>query len=505
LNQLTEEKKSAIKWIDENSEMISGFHQRIWKYAEPAFREYESVKAFADFHRKEGFNVVIGVAGLPTAYIATWGEGSPVISTYTEYDAVPGTSQDAINYRATANPYMAGHTDPHSALGVGSLIGATAAKEAMEKHSLSGTIKVFGTPAEKVCAKPWLASKGLFENLDALIGWHPRNKTTVMYETQWGSYWSLAFIFECNKPEEWISQTPDLQRQARCPGALDALCLMYTTTKYTKEAMLPNTGLWSINETALVAGQSTADNIPPKISVIAYAFRSGSLSQQEQIHKVLMNNAKNVANITGCQLRTRWISKTRTGLFNKCLADIAYQNLESIGPPRYSESDKAVARKIIQNLGYDDITEPYHEELTPPNEWEKYWRSMIPPTQQKFGSDDYVEFTWHCPTVWIQIYTPRIELPGIRTPQWAKVALGGIKGPIDKSINIAGKAISATMLDLFTNPEKLRDCQEEFKERTKIYKEEPLLKPDLIPPMDLPWPEYITTVRGREWHIPPMK
>jgi aminobenzoyl-glutamate utilization protein B len=504
MGELTEAKKTAFSWIDENSERISEFHQLIWGYAEPALREYKSVEAFAQFHRDEGFEVEMGIAGMPTAYLATWGSGRPVVSTYTEYDAVPGTAQDPVPYRSTDNPYRAGHTDPHSALGVGALVGAVATRHALEEHGLEGTVKVFGAPAEKICvAKAFQAARGYYEGLDAAVTWHPRQTTTVQYTTQWGSYWCVAFIFECDDPENWISYAPDLPRQARAPAALDAVCLMYTTTKYTKEAMLPRTGLWSINEAVLAAGQCTSDNIPPRIGVITYAFRSPSLVQQEQIYKVLQNNAESVSKATGCTVTAQWVTKTRTGLFNKALADLAYENLELIGAPKYTDAEKEVARKMIRDLGHEPPEEPFNEELTTPEEWERQWRSVIPPHQEKFGSDDYVEFTWHCPTVWIQVHRPNVRVPGVRLPRWIHYALGGIKGLIDKTIYTAGKAISGTMVDLVTDPATMKACLDEFKARTAEYKEEPLLPLDLEPPIDLRWPEYVTTVRGREWWIPP--
>jgi len=502
LTQLTEAKKTAFKWIDDNAEYISDFHQLIWNYAEPSFREYKSSKAFVEFHKKEGFKVVHGVAGMPTAYIATWGEGNPVLSTYCEYDAVPSAWQDQVPYRSAANPYRAGHTDPHSALGVGALIGAVALKHAMEEHGIEGTIKVFGTPAEKVCAKSWFAAKGYFDGLDAMVGWHPRAYTTVMYETQWGSYWNIAFVFECEEPEKWIAYADDLPRNARAPGALDAVALMYTTTKYLKEAMLPRTGLWTINEAVMAAGQATADNMPPRLGIIQYAFRSPSLTQQEQIAKVLINNAENVARITGTKLTLRWVTKQRTGLFNKALADLAYENLKLVGPPRFTEEDKKIANELLRNLGFPEQKEPFNEELTPPEEWERIWRSVIPEHQKKFGSDDYVEFQWHCPGAWIQVYRPQITVPGVRLPRWPHYYLGGVRGPIDKTIYTAGKAISATLLDLAEDPAKLKACKDEWEMRIKQEYEPPQLDPSWDPPIDLPWPEYVVTERGYDWHIP---
>ncbi len=505
MTELTEAKRTAFGWIEENEERISDFHQLIWRYAEPALREYNSCRAFVEFHREEDFDVEEGIAGMPTAYMATWGSGRPVIATYTEYDAVPGMAQEPVTHREAANPYQAGHTDPHSALGVAALVGATATRHAMEEHGLEGTVKVFGAPAEKICvAKPYQAARGYYDGLDAAVTWHPRQATTVMYETQFGSYWCVAFIFECDEPEKWFDYA-DLPRGARAPAALDAICLMYTTTKYTRVSMLPASGSWSLNEAVLVAGQCTSDNIPPRIGVITYAFRAPTLAQQEQIYRVLQNNAEAVAKATGCTVETRWVTKTRIGLPNIALADIAYENLELVGPPRWSEEEKEKAREIARNLGHEPPEEPYNETLTPPDEWEKGVRNRIPPHQRNIGSDDYVEFTWHCPTVWIQVARPTLSVPGVRLPGWTRLALGGMRGVIDRTIYTAGKAISGTMLDLVTDPAKLKACQDEFRERTRDHKQEPLLPPDLEPPIDLRWPEYITTVRGREWWIPPIQ
>ncbi len=500
--KLTRAKKTAFKWIDDNAERLSDFHQLIWNYAEPSFREYKSARAFVDFHREEGFSVKHGVAGMPTAYVASWGEGKPVLSTYTEYDAVPSAWQDPVPYRSADNPYRAGHTDPHSALGVGALAGSVALKHAMEEHGIKGTIKVFGTPAEKVCAKSWFAAKGYFDGLDAMVGWHPRASSTVMYTTQWGSYWNVAFVFECDEPEKWMAYADDLPRNARAPGALDAVAMMVTDTKYTKEAMLPRTGLWTINEAVMVAGQATADNMPPRLGIIQYAFRSPSLTQQNQIAKVLINNAENVARITGTKLTIRWITKQRTGLFNKELADLAYENLELVGPPKFTEGDNAIANELLVNMGYSEQDMPFHEKLTTPQEWEKMWRSGIPSHQKKFGSDDYVEFQWHCPGVWIQVYRPRISVHGERLPRWPYFYLGGVKGPIDRTIYTAGKVICSTLLDLAEDPLKLKRCKDEWSDRIKQEYEEPQLDPEWDPPVDLPWPEYVVTERGYDWHIP---
>src|SRR5215813_10055798 len=124
---MTNEKRYAHAWIDEHAQRFSDFHLRIWHYAEPAWREYKSAKAYCELLRNEGFSVEEGSGGMPTAFAARWGKSGPVLGAYAEYDAVPGNSQQVVPYRAPRvglHPWAAGHTDPHSALGTTTLAGA---------------------------------------------------------------------------------------------------------------------------------------------------------------------------------------------------------------------------------------------------------------------------------------------------------------------------------------------------------------------------------------------
>jgi aminobenzoyl-glutamate utilization protein B len=294
-----------MEWIDENRERLSDFDLQIWNYAEPAWREYRSSAAYCDLLRTEGFDVEEGSGDMPTAFVASYGEGKPVLGSYAEYDAVPGNSQQPVPYQAPReglHPWAAGHTDPHSMLGVAGLTGAVATRSAMEKSGLRGTIRFFGEPAEKVCgSKPVHAAKGYYDGVDAFVCYHPHPTNTTVWDTHCGSYWSVVFTFECLRPEAWIDPglmvTPSSKSHAvaRCPGAVDALCLMYTTTKYTKEAMFPHTGTWTLNEFVLAAGDATSDNLPPRFSQIQYSWRSPTLAVQQQIYEVLENNARHAA------------------------------------------------------------------------------------------------------------------------------------------------------------------------------------------------------------------
>src|SRR5437588_7507149 len=148
------EKQYALEWVEANRRRLSDFDLEIWRYAEPAWREYKSARAYCELLRAEGFSVEEGSGGMPTAFVATWGDGGPVLGAYAEYDAVPGNSQQQTPYQAPReglHPWTAGHTDPHSMLGTSALAGVLAAKAAMQRHNLKGTLKFFGEPAEKVC------------------------------------------------------------------------------------------------------------------------------------------------------------------------------------------------------------------------------------------------------------------------------------------------------------------------------------------------------------------
>ena len=515
------EKQAALDWVEANQKRLSQFHQQIWHYAETAFREYRSARAYFELLRAEGFQVEEGSAGMPTAFLATFGEGRPVLGTYAEYDAVPENSQQPVPYRAPReglHPWAPGHTDPHSALGVAALAGVLGAKAAMARHGLRGTLRFFGEPAEKVCgSKPVHAAKGYYDGADAYISYHPGATSTTVWDTHCGAYWSAVFTFECLDPETWIDQSllPFPGRAhagARCPAALDAACLMYTTTKYTKEAMFPHAGTWTLNEFILVGGQCTSDNLPPRLAQIQYAWRSPTLGIQEQIGRVLEKNARHAAESTGCRLSVRWITKTRVGLGNHALADLTYRNLELVGPPVPGEEARAFAREIQKNLGLQPMPDPFDDacqRLVTPEEHEAQLRLNLPGWQLNFTSDDYVEYTWHAPTV--RLFTGRPTLrppaPGYQYPAWARNALGGVPGCIDPMTFVAGKTIAATLIDLLTRPEDLARARAEFEERTGggvgggLWVA-PLLPRNFVPPIDLRWPEYVTTPRGDEWWIP---
>lgn len=516
----TAARAAALDWIGANEKRMSEFCARIWSHAEPAWREYRSARDYVELLRAEGFTVEEGSGGMPTAFVATWGTGQPVLASFSEYDAVPGNSQQVVPRpapREGLHPYTAGHTDPHSVLGTAALAAVLGAKAAMTAHGVPGQLKLFGEPAEKVCgSKPIHAAKGYYDGLDAAVVWHPWPSNTVTSETQFGAYWSAVITFEADAPEQWVD--PSLMpidaahAVARCPGAVDALCLMYTTTKYTKEAMFPHAGSWTLNEHILGDGGATSDNLTPRFSQIQYSWRSSSLGIQEQIWRVIAQNARHVAGITGCKAYVRWVTKTRVGVPNTVMMDVTWKNLQAVGAPRYSEEALEFGRQIQRNLGLEPMADPFIASvtrLTPPEENEAKLRAGLPSWQQHLSADDYVEFCWHCPTVRLLAARPRLRPPssGYAYPNWAYNALGGLPAAVDPGMFVAARTMALTLVDLATQPDVLARAQAEFRERSGggvggEYWVGPLLPRDFSPPVDLRWPEYVTTPRGEEWCFP---
>ncbi|MCK4703023.1 amidohydrolase [Candidatus Bathyarchaeota archaeon] len=521
MSKIQKEKQTALGFVDENRQWLSDFHMEIWNLAEPAFREYRSAAAYVKLLRDDGWTVEEGSGEMPTAFCAVWGEGKPVIGGFAEYDAVPGMSQAPVPYRKprdeNLHPYAAGHTDPHSALGTGALFGFLAAKHAMEKHKLKGTLKLFGEPAEKVCgSKPVHAAKGYFDDFDASIPYHPSGYNTVRYEINAASYWNTLYTFETLHPENWF-RPKDVpfnilgHAGGRIPAALDAVCLMYTATKYVEDAMLPYTAYWTMNEYIMVGGQATSDNLPPRIAQIQYAHRAPLLEMQEQISNVLDNTAKGVAQITGTRVTKRIIARTRVGLSNKKLSEVLYRNLQTVGPPVFGEEAREFGRKIQENLGFEPMEEPLTEAcqtIAPRDYFDKDIRYKFPAWVTTQGSDDYVDYQWTAPSTRLNTANAGLRNPDPNKslPPWTRLAMNGYSPCIDPGIVTASKTIGTTIVDLLTHPGELAQAKEEFDERTGggvggSRWVAPLLPKDFYPPIDLPWPEYVTTQRGFEWSL----
>jgi len=524
---MTTGKDLAFSWVEENRPAWSQWNRTIWEFGETAWREYRSAAWYADLLETHGFTVERGSGGMPTAFCARWENGAgPTVGGYAEYDGVPGNCQAADTVkrpRDGLSVHAGGHTDPHSALGMGSLAGFLAAKAAMEARGIGGRLVFFGEPAEKVRgSKPIHAARGYYDELDAAISFHPFYMlplcNTVRWDTHCGAAYAMVYTFACEEPESWLaagstSPIPASHAEPRAPGANDAVVQMYLSGKALKEHLAGTGVSWSMNEAILNAGQATADNLPAGMAQIMYLMRVPDLAMAEHIAKGLDHYAQSAAQLAHCSWRRDWVSKSRPGLANHALARATYANLEAVGAPRFGGEAVRLAREIQGNLGMDPMEAPFLpaiSELIAPEEAERQLREILPPSQTHFTSDDYTEYCWHAPTVRLYIGRPALapapERPGY--PAWVMNALGGLSPCIDPMIETAAKTISATILDLLGDNGLLGEAQAEFEARTgggvggKRWIA-PLC--DYDPPVDFRWPEYVGTERSaRDWVIPTM-
>lgn len=477
-------KRWAVKWIEENTACMAEMSDTLFEWAEPGLREYKSAKLLADYLTRNGFRVEEGVAGMPTAFVAEWGDAGPVMGFFAEYDATPGHSQKAVPYEDPEVPHGPGFTDAHNMIGVASCFTAVALKETVVEHDINARVKLLGTPAEKLCVgKPYMARDGLFDGMDALIAWHPGGPTTVLGEVWPLAYKSVLFNFSMERAAGGTSG------DVSYPGALDATVLMYNNVNFMKEhmpALMRRGG--SINEFIMTGGQCTVAT--PEFAQIIYAWRNTSLADQQAVSEVIERCARGAALVTGCRVESRAVTAVRTGLPNRVMTDVMLRNLRLVGPNRYTEEDKEFAREIQRSLGLEPMEEPYDTRITEP---EHAYDSFHP-------ADDVNEFTWHAPSARLYVSKSLAPIPGYRYPRWVISALCGT-GATHRMGMTAAKVQAITAIELLQNPEHLAQAKTEFEERRKKHTEDPLLPEGLEPPIRLRWPEWVDRP-GSEWWIP---
>jgi aminobenzoyl-glutamate utilization protein B len=423
----------------------------------------------------------MGVAGMPTAFVATYGSGRPVIGLFAEYDATPGNSQKPVAWREPVRPRGAGFEDGHNILGAASSAAAVATKVAMESHQIPGTIKILGTPAEKLCiGKPYLARDGYLDGLDAAIAWHPRGYNTVAWDVGLGCYQSVLFEFrgmQAYGGHPW-----------RGTSAVDGAFLMNTITNMVKEH-LPRDYVATINEIITVGGQCPTDL--PEYTQQWYAFRATTRAGILEIMERLSRCAEAAALATGCSQEMRVVSGTRTWLPNHSMAELVFRNLEMVGPPRLTDGDKAFGRKLQEVVGLQPLDEPFDLTITPP--------AKEVTGDHLGGADDVNEFSWHAPTARLHTTYYFKYMYEDRIPSWSTAALACTNVAHQCALT-AAKTMALSAVELLTSPDAVKEAQSEYRERTRDGLMSVAVPADAEPPIDaiFSFPPYYP----ERWHPP---
>ena len=432
-------KQKAVATIDSQRSQLSTLSDEIWAYAETALTETQSAQALADHAEQQGFEVQRGVSGMPTAFVASFGKGSPVIGVLGEYDALPRLSQNASPVRSPLSEGAPGHGCGHNLFGVGSLAAATAIKQLIEAGELKGTIRFFGTPAEEaIGGKIYMARDGLFDDLDMALSWHPSTETKINAEG------SLAMV-ELN-----VAFRGEAAHAAYDPwngrSALDGLELFTHALNLMREHVKPTVRI----HYSIVDGGG-APNVVPESAKAALWIRDKEVVNVDALVervKVIANGAAMAGNVDAS---VELVSGTYNMLINVEAAKVVQANMEWLGAIEFDESEQAFARELQRNTGVPE--KGLDGSVTP---------LVLDKKDGQQGSTDVADVSWIVPTVDVEIATAPVDIPW---HAWGVVAASG--SPIGhRGMVYAAKVLSTTMIDLYTSPDILRRAREEFEEST---------------------------------------
>ena len=449
-------KKELLNSIEEKSGELITMSDNIWHAAEVAFREEKSAEYLINYAKQNGFDVDSDLAGMPTAFTATYGEGSPVIGIIGEFDALPGLSQTTAPYKNELTEGGAGHGCGHNLFGTASLGAAVAIKELIEKGSLKGTVKYFGTPAEeKFFGKLWMIREGVFDNVDVVMDWHPADKTEANVQP---SLALVDFMVEFTGQASHASVDPWNARSAS-----DALELYTHGINSYREHIKPSVRIhYHIQD----AGQVV--NVVPDYSRIWVRVRDitrdGLVPVYEQVRK-MAGGASIMANVDH---KISLISGIHDLLPNRTGGAVMQKNLETLGDIQYSEEEIKFALEMQENngkpkIGIDGKIRPLRETLESPGG----------------GSTDVGDVSYNVPVVSLAATTaPK----GVPWHSWSVVASSGMSIG-HKGMLHATKALGMTMVDIFKDENLRKQIKKEFDERIGDYKYDPFLDPG-PPPID---------------------
>ena len=435
-------KNEVIKSLnDESSELIK-ISDAIWEAAEIAFQESTSSQALIKYAKDNGFNVEEGVADTPTAFIASYGSGSPVIGILGEFDALPGLSQKTPSNKDPITEGAPGHGCGHNLFGTASLGAAVSIKKLIEQGKLKGTIKFYGTPAEeKFFGKLWMARAGLFDDLDVCLDWHPSDTTEADVQT---SLALVDFIVEFYGQSAHASADPWNGRSAS-----DALELYAHGINSYREHIKPTVRIhYDIQDAGKVV------NVVPDYSRIWVRVRDTKREGMTPVYEQVKKMASGAAILANVEHSVRLVSGIHELLPNRAGGRAIQKNLEILGDINYTKDELDFAYQIQEatmkpKLGIDGKIKPLRETLENPGG----------------GSTDVGDVSYIVPVVRMGATTAPIGTPW---HSWAVVACGGMSIG-HKGMMQAAKALSMTMVDMFTNPKLIDEVKEEFKTRKGEY------------------------------------
>jgi len=443
-------KKEVIASVETQKDELITVSDKIWAAAEIAFQEKVSSQTLIDYARANGFDVQVGVAETPTAFVATYGSGKPVIGILGEFDALPGISQKTVPEKTPYKKGAAGHGCGHNMYGTASLGAAVAIKNLIADGKLKGTVKFFGTPAEeKFFGKLWMARAGLFDDLDACLDWHPADTTEADVQS------SLALV---DFKVEFFGQTAHASADPwNGRSASDALELYTHGINSFREHVKPTVRIhYHIQDGGQVV------NVVPDYSRIWVRVRDTKREGMNEVYEHVKKMAEGAAIMADVDYEINLISGIHEILPNRAGGAAVQENLETLGPLSYTSEELDFAYKIQEATSKPKLG--INGKITP-----------LKPTAEHpmGGSTDVGDVSFLVPVVRLGV---TVAPEGTPWHSWAVVACGGMSIG-HKGMVYAAKALSMSMVDLFTDSKLLQEVKDEFKMRKGDYRYSPMLPP----------------------------
>lgn len=413
---------------------------QIWNYAEEGYKEYKSSELLQNKLKSEGFNVVAGVAGIPTAFTATFGSGSPVIGILGEFDALPGLSQAATPDKESLNG-VAGHACGHHLFGVGSAAAAIAVKDWMKKTGQKGTIRFYGTPAEEGgSGKVYMVRDGLFKDVDVVLHWHPGSQNSANASS---SLANKSGKFRFYGRSAHAAASPESGR-----SALDGVEAMTDMINMMREHVQEDSRIHYV-----ITNGGKAPNVVPDFAELYLYVRHPNRTNVKEMWTWIENIAQGAALGTGTRAESEILGGVYDLLPNETLSTIIHQNMSTVGGYILTPEEKIFAEKIQTTEGVKKTPLEYTSTVQPLS-FEK---------SANGGSTDVGDVSWTVPTAGLSTAT---WVPGTPAHSWQAVAAGGTQIGV-KGMMTAAKTLTLSAIDLFEKPELIKKAKEEFNSKTE--------------------------------------
>ena len=431
-------KREAVQGVAGLSTTIDEISSTLWDYSETALKEDRSAEYLTGILREAGFEVEVGVADMPTAFVAVYGSGKPVIGILAEFDALPGVGNEVVPERkARADGVASGQGCGHNLFAAASVGGALALKAVIESHGLKGTVKLFGTPAEEtVVGKVYMAKAGVFDGLDAVIDWHPATETKVRNQPGRAmNNFEVEFFGQAahGSADPWNGRS-----------SLDAVELMNYGVNLMREHVKPTARIHYV-----IPSGGEAPNVVPEYAKVWYYVRAVNREEVQEYYEWILKIAEGAALATQTTHRVKLLTGVHEYLANRPIQEALQANLEWIGPVPFDEEDQEFARELQRYLNVEE--KGFVAEIGPLAD------TAEPVTG---GSTDAAEVSYLAPTAAFSMTT---AAEGVPWHSWATSACHGTKAA-KKGALTAAKVIAATGVELLVDSELLEAAQEYHRE-----------------------------------------